>query len=777
MPTGGPLPGPMNLINCVSMPKYDADYGKWVRAFVGRYWSGGEAGLWAIDHWNEPWEPAGCAGWAADSVRYCQLLEVLYREAHAAAPGIKIAAASSVMNTEDKLTSDGSAERMKWLDLMTDHYVTPCSSYGARVAAKYGKLSGETETWGVCTEVLLPQFMTQFLAIGNRWLNPMTGDMPLEELGYEKHPLLTPKPLTVAVSAWNAIIADRLFTRIAFTEHLPWLYQFGPDNDARLVLYGRAMPLASGNVRNVVWRQAAEGPDGMLTMADPQGALVVMDMEGNRLPCENKTYRVPMTPTGFYLQSDRGAAYVIACVAQGKLEGLRQVEILPGTLSSLPASGKPAELAVRVHNLRNSSLAGELKVESMLKDCPLSFSEKLEMAAGETTAASLLVARLPVGGLPLQFRFTTAAGADTWQEVIRPTVAVHGTMPVEGDASAWSQAPAAVVIRPEGSEISSAIERAWLPFLERTASKIPAKHGEARLAWDRQNLYVMAAIESPPPQAKPRLETWDKDQYFYSAKTDQVCEMLRPFEKYLRSRPGDPGDANGRRRWQSQPEYARLMDFCKQHPEALAVVEAGAAGCYYERKARDPGTTFADARFVYLRNHSPDTPFCGDTLQFAFDLDPADQWAERTHDLKYPQGTLPRGFQCNPDSDYEFSVYNCRDGKSEVFCLLSPGMPRVSVIPHQPRGKLYPHAVKEARSTVVYKDGRIVYRVALPWKLLGIEAPQAGLDFGFTFRFNASQGDRTEFGADMASTKSNGLTLHPYWSAGPSCTVRWTLLP
>ena len=302
-----------------------------------------------------------------------------------------------------------------------------------------------------------------------------------------------------------------------------------------------------------------------------------------------------------------------------------------------------------------------------------------------------------------------------------------------------------MVIRPEGSETSSAIERAWLPFLERTASKIPAKHGEARLAWDRLNLYVMASIESPPPQAKPRLETWDQDQYFYSAKTDQVCEMLRPFEKYLRSWPGDPGDADGRKRWQSQPEYARLMDFCKQHPEALPVVEAGAAGCYYERKARDPGTTFANARFVYLRDHSPDTPFCGDTLQFAFDLDPADQWAERTHNLKYPQGTLPRGFQCNPDSDYEFSVYNCRDGKSEVFCLLSPGC-RVSVIPHPPRGKLYPHAVKEARSTVVYKDGRIVYRVALPWKSLGIESPQAGLDFGFTFRFNASQGDRTEFG-------------------------------
>jgi hypothetical protein len=104
--------------------------------------------LWAIEHWNEPWEPAGCAGWAADSTRYCQILEVLSREAHAVAPGIKIAAASSVMNTEDKLASDGSPERMKWVDLMTDHYVTPCASCGARVAANYGRESGETETWG-----------------------------------------------------------------------------------------------------------------------------------------------------------------------------------------------------------------------------------------------------------------------------------------------------------------------------------------------------------------------------------------------------------------------------------------------------------------------------------------------------------------------------------------------------------------------------------------------------------------------------------------------------
>jgi hypothetical protein len=31
------------------------------------------------------------------------------------------------------------------------------------------------------------------------------------------------------------------------------------------------------------------------------------------------------------------------------------------------------------------------------------------------------------------------------------------------------------------------------------------------------------------------------------------------------------------------------------------------------------------------------------------------------------------------------------------------------------------------------------------------------------------------YGADKSATKSNGLSLHPYWESKPSCGIRWAL--
>jgi hypothetical protein len=774
-PLGGTTPAVAFMQDCVAAEKYDGLYGKWVEALVKRYYKDGKEGLWCIEHWNEPWEPFSTSGWQSDSVRYRQLLEVLSKSARGANPGIKIAAACSVMNTEDKLTSDGSPERMKWIDFITDHYVTPCNCYGPKVAAKYGLVSGETETWGAATEVIFPQFMTQFLAAGDKWVNPMTGDMPLEEIGSKEHPLPSPKPLSVAVSAWNAIVQDRPFNRVVFTDRLPWLYQFGDDGDAALVLYGKAMPLASGNVRDLVWRQAAEGPEGTLTITDTDGALVVMDMEGNALKPESKVYRVPMSNTAFYLQSKKGAAYVTKCVAAAKIEGLRQVEVLPVPIAALPGA-KPAELHVELHNLRNVALRGEFKAASLVKESPLAFSAKVEVPAGESTVMIVPLDKFPAGGIPANFSFATAEATDTWQEVIRTTGIAHATVNLD-DTAAWEKLAPVVVIKPEGNDTGDAIERAWLPFVAHQESKVPAKHGETRLAWDNDFLYISGSVESPKPVAKQRLEQWDEGQYFYSAKSDELCEQMRPYADVLRKLPGDPGDRDGRERVMKSAEFAPLAKYLEEHPDARTLVMANAPGRYFEAKARDPKATLADAHFVYIKDFSVEQVFNGDTFQFSFDLDsPADRLV-KTHDLKFTPGTLPAGYTAVPDTDYEFSLYNCLDGKPEMFCILSPGMPRVHMYPRQPHGKTYPFPVKEAKTSVAYENGRAIYRIALPWKTLGVDRPVAGMDFGFTFRFNAAQGNKLAFGEDMATTKSNSLSMHPYWEATPSCTVRWTLLP
>jgi hypothetical protein len=39
---------------------------------------------------------------------------------------------------------------------------------------------------------------------------------------------------------------------------------------------------------------------------------------------------------------------------------------------------------------------------------------------------------------------------------------------------------------------------------------------------------------------------------------------------------------------------------------------------------------------------------------------------------------------------------------------------------------------------------------------------------------NRTGGPALVFGENKSATKTNGLTLHPYWSGQPSCTVRWT---
>jgi hypothetical protein len=128
-----------------------------------------------------------------------------------------------------------------------------------------------------------------------------------------------------------------------------------------------------------------------------------------------------------------------------------------------------------------------------------------------------------------------------------------------------------------------------------------------------------------------------------------------------------------------------------------------------------------------------------------------------------------------PDTDYEFSLYLCDDGKPELWCLLAPGVPRGHYFPRQERGKVNQHAVK-AECFVVHENSRTTYRASIPWNALGGKPWVAGSDVGFTFAFNAADGGGIGFGGGGA-TKMNSLTMHPYWLPKSSNTIRWQLQP
>ena len=77
---------------------------------------------------------------------------------------------------------------------------------------------------------------------------------------------------------------------------------------------------------------------------------------------------------------------------------------------------------------------------------------------------------------------------------------------------------------------------------------------------------------------------------------------------------------------------------------------------------------------------------------------------------------------------------------------------------------------------VVRREGTVtVYELAIPWTELKHWVPRRGSEFGFTFVVRNNDGPHLFYGADKSATKTNGLSLHPYWTAKPSCTVRWVL--
>ena len=124
----------------------------------------------------------------------------------------------------------------------------------------------------------------------------------------------------------------------------------------------------------------------------------------------------------------------------------------------------------------------------------------------------------------------------------------------------------------------------------------------------------------------------------------------------------------------------------------------------------------------------------------------------KTHDLTYPADAMPAYWTSTPDSDYEFGLYLCDDGKPELWCLLAPGVPRYHYYPRHARGPKGQYPVKDGAVEVQRVADRNVYFLRLTWAQLGFAAPpKAGQDFALTCKWNADGG--VAFGGYYAATK------------------------
>ncbi len=774
-------------------PSYDPGLTQWFASFARRHWTGGESGLWAMEHFNEPWEPEGISGWNSDSQRYRQLLKCLYDGAKSVDQKIKIVGTGSVMNTEDKLLSGDAREHMGMLDIMADHYVSLFAAYGPRVAEKHGIISAETEGWGAHSQVLVGQFMTQFLSNGQKWLNPAHQSMVWHHApgqargagadGVDHSPTraVTPTTTTVGLAVWNAIIQDREFKRLAFTNHLPYLYQFGEDNDARFMLYGKLISINSSRFDDNPWWQVLNGPSGTFKLPDPQRSVEVRDLNGNLVPRQpDGSYLLVLDTRGYYLSSSAGAGAVADAVRAGTIVGFRSVHIAPSGLSGI---GAGSILTVKLHNALNRAVRGRFVATGLNDRAGLSFESTVEISAGEILSVEIPLTAGIFGGLPVRFTFTPdgdGIAATEWTEVVQPTVISR----IAGvpDAKLWDQLPGATVLRPEGKITGSEIEAIWLPFVKQEQITVGTRRGELKLAYDKTGLHIYAVVDADMIRPRPRLANRNDNAYFWSnAYAEKLFGPLRPHLKFL-NLDGEKRIWGGDdRHWvkaSGEPGWQAFQDLLTSRPDLKQLVESGQAKRWAEALSR-PSASFDTFNYAYLpggNGFSSELPYEGDALQFAIDVDSPADVMTKTHDLTYPATGLPVRWIAVPDSDYEFSLYQTDDGKAELWCLLGPDIPRGHYFPRQERGKINQHAVK-AECSVENKDGRTTYRAVIPWSDLGGEPWPAGSDVGFTFRFNASDRGGIQFGERSGATKSNGLSLHPYWSPSPSNSIRWTVMP
>ena len=784
MPFGQPTPACIpTKADWSCEPQYLPLFEKWLNAACRRYWDHGRGALWVLENWNEPWNGISISGWESDIPHYRAIMKVIARVAHAQKPPMETAAACWIGNTENMfLTGRHPAQQIKMVDISTDHYVQPDFSYGPMVARYWHKQSMDTETWVACNEMMLPQVMTQFMACGQEHVNPCFPDFIYFSDPGSPTSYTMPTPVALACNTFSYFMTGKPFQRLLFMHHLPFAFQFGTDPHAVVVLLGRLFTPFGNSLRSVLWWQFNLTHGGTMRFNNADGAIHVYNLDGNRVFMHQNTVTLPVTTLAYYLTCPKGGVKLIRRrLAAATYQNVRPVEIIAHDFTQM-VNTPGLTLHTTLHNLLPQTITGILTITPPVGLKLATDRLPVTLTAGQSLDVAMAVvhARVaPTNVYPFRYRFASPVGDARWSENLHVLVAVHTTIKINGDVSLWKNIPGVM----HGCQQQQAwfADHRWLPFAME-AAKYPRKSfAQVKLAWDKNYFYVLARVnDAPAYPGHLRLATRNDDRYFRSAKDDAYCQSLKPYAKFvLAAAWNTPLIVPSALR--KDPLFGAYEKFLATHPQAKAEVATGAAEVFIKARKMNPKASFAQATYVYKVNPHVDLPWVGNTLQFALHVLPG----YNARDMILDTQQVPAGFHAMPDTDYEYALYACRGGGSELWRLLAPGVPRGFYWPRQPRAKHDQGRVVGAQH-LVRRDGNVtIYEAAIPWTELSQWHPRAGHTFGFTFIVNRYEGAEAgfdnvahaiAFGDNKSVTKLNGLTLHRYNEAKPSCSVKWGLV-
>ncbi|MBS3762639.1 MAG: hypothetical protein KGZ25_04955, partial [Planctomycetes bacterium] len=519
--------------------------GRWVEAFARRYWKDGEGALWGVENFNEPWEGGSISGRASDIPQYRSMHKAIARALRRVSEDIKVLGCSSEMNTEDKLFSDpdedGNYPMTDYIDVFTSHYGTPPGCYGPLAAEARGKISIETETWLAISEYLLPQLASQLMASGQKivilW-HPKTVYTSVPGVDDKWH---MPTTVASATAAFNHFVTGREFERLIFHDHLPWLFQFGEDDDpeALVVMFGQLIsrqgPSPEDSPKFRIWSQVDAVPEGgTITIDNSDDLIDFYDLAGNPMYEDRDEVRIQLDQRPTYMRSEEGPTAIADRIRKAEIRDRVPSEILPRDITCL-LDDEDAELQVEVTNRLNRPISGTFEVKAPAGIQLASESENVELEAGEERLLSFAISDATpnkANAYEFSFSFDTDAGLAEYSEVLHVTAVPRLTPTIDGDLADWEDVPSITVrgMRDMPHDLSELARRPWLEARELEPDDTAA---EFRMAWDEEHIYVAARVYDSTPQSNMvRMETRDDDWFFHNEESDE----MEPYKSWLKKK-------------------------------------------------------------------------------------------------------------------------------------------------------------------------------------------------------------------------------------------------
>ena len=527
------------------------------------------------------------------------------------------------MNTEDKFYSDGSNEfDQAAVDVFTDHYVVPRGCYGPMSPAPGAKSPWRRKPGSWARSINLPQGVAQVLASGQNHISPWHPRVLFENVPGGNEESIIPSPVVAATAAFNYFVTGRPFEKIVFKDHLPWVFQFGRDEDpnALLVVFGQLVSIGSTDVKDRLWAQVDGTPGGEMVVDNADGLLKFYDLSGNPSYVGDKSVKLPMSIFPAYITCAKGPKAAAERLAKAQITGKRPVEILPRDFTTR-ITDEDAVLNVALHNCLNRPIKGKLTAKTPSEITLATDAQEIELGAGETKIMTFPVKEAKIqesNAYPFEFVFASDAGNAEYREVLNAAVAPKAKITVDGNLDEWKDVPSVTIFGDDESvDPIEVLRRPWLALKESHPGLLS---GWLKMAWDEDNLYLCAEVNDPTDQKNAHpMEGRDENKYFHSKASDE----REPYKSWLAKNA--------------------------------------------------PGRSFAEVPYVYGDNpekpRQPDLPFIPfrrDRLQVAFDV------TEGWHDMDGDADRAPYGFHAVPDTDYEFSLYGCEGGKSELWRHLAP---------------------------------------------------------------------------------------------------------